>query len=277
MVLGLSSPLEHDSAQGWAKRLRELGCGAVVFPVNCNEPIEKIQAYKKAAEQEDLIIAEVGVWKNVLAADENERKNAIDYSIRQLRLADDIGANCCVNIVGTSFGPIWDGGYAGNFSEEAWKQAVSSIQYIIDQAAPKRTKFTIEPMPWMIPTGPDEYLRLIEKVNRDAFAVHMDMANMINCPERYFFNEEFMEECFEKLGDKICSCHIKDVLLRPEYTFQLLECACGEGILNLEKYAKLATDAKVKMPMIIEHLYSDEEYIQSLKYVKNRLNKYCFG
>ncbi len=74
--------------------------------------------------------------------------------------------------------------------------AVDSIQHIIDEANPVNTKFSIEPMPWMIPTGPDEYLRLIGDVDREAFGVHMDLINMVNCPQRYFFAEEFMEECF---------------------------------------------------------------------------------
>ncbi len=78
------------------------------------------------------------------------------------------------------------------------------------------------------------------------------------------------------LGDRICSCHIKDVLLREEFTFQLKECACGEGTLNLEKYAELATKADERMPMIIEHLNSDEDYLNSLKYTKERLKNYDY-
>ncbi|MCQ2538530.1 MAG: sugar phosphate isomerase/epimerase [Lachnospiraceae bacterium] len=276
MVLGLSSPLAHKSAEEWAKRHKELGCGAVVFPVSCDEPEEKIDEYVRWAKKEGLDIAEVGIWRNALAPDEEERKKALDYSVRQLKMADRIGARCCVNIVGTSFGPIWDGAYAGNYSEEAWKQAVESIKYIIDKAEPKNTKFSIEPMPWMIPTSPEEYLKLIDAVDRDAFGVHMDMVNMINCPERYFFNTEFIEKCFTMLGDRICSCHIKDVLLREEFTFQLKECACGEGTLNLEKYAELATKADERMPMIIEHLNSDEDYLNSLKYTKERLKNYDY-
>lgn len=271
MILGLSSPLEHNSPEEWAARHRELGCKAVVFPVSCDEPSEKIHAYMEAARKEDLTIAEVGIWRNVLSADETERQKSLDYAIKQLRLADELGANCCVNIVGTSYGPIWDGGYAGNLSKEAWKQAVRMIRFIIDEASPKNTKFAIEPMPWMIPTGPDQYLKLLEEVDRDAFAVHMDIVNMINCPERYFFNKKFMEECFDKLGDKICSCHLKDVYLEPKYTFRLIECECGRGTLDIERYAELATEADPNMPMIIEHLNTDEEYLKSLEYVKKRL------
>lgn len=271
MILGLSSPLKHSSANEWAKRHRELGAYAINFPVGSHEPHSKIMEYADAAKENGLVIAEVGIWKNVLAIDEKERKEAVDYSISQLQMADEIGAKCCVNIVGTPYGPIWDGGYAKNFSDEAWELAVESIRNIIDKAKPSNTKFSIETMPWMIPSGPDEYLRLLNEVDRKEFGVHLDLINMINCPERYFFNERFMEECFEKLGERIVSCHIKDVRLLTEYTFQLKECACGEGNVNLVKYASLATKYNEKMPMIIEHLNTDEEYLNSLKYLQNLL------
>mgnify|MGYP000373444854 FL=1 len=125
----------------------------------------------------------------------------------------------------------------------------------------------------MYPISPDEYLHLIEDVGRDRFAVHMDIFNWITTPYRYFFNEEFMEEVFEKLGRYIKSCHIKDVCLQEEFTFQLKEVACGEGILNLEKYARLAEKVNPEMPMIIEHLHSDSEYLQSVAYLKERMEK----
>lgn len=276
MILGLSSPLSHSSAKEWGEKHASLGCKALVFPLSCKNSDDEIDEYVQAAKDNNLVIAEVGIWKNVLAKDEKERKEAIDYSIGQLKLADRIGAKCCVNIVGTPYGPRWDGGYAGNFTKEAWQMAVESIQHIIDEAKPVNTKFSIETMPWMYPTSPDEYLRLIEDVNRKEFGVHLDIVNMINCPERYFFNEAFMEDTFNKLGDKILSCHLKDVLLLEGYTFQLRESACGEGTLNLEKYAELATKYNPEMPMIIEHLNTDDEYLASLSYVKNRLNTYLY-
>lgn len=274
MILGLSAPLSYRTPEEWAKRHRELGCKAVVFPLDCNAPDAEIEAFQRAAEREGLIIAEVGIWKNALAADPAERAEAVDYSIRQLRLAGRIGAKCCVNIVGTPHGPVWDGAYPGNFSSETWDMAVASVQNIIDQAAPQHTKFAIETMPWMVPSGPDEYLRLLHDVNRDAFGVHLDLVNMINCPQRYFFADDFMEECFGKLHGRILSCHLKDILLRKPFTFQLKECACGEGALNLEHYAELASRENPLMPMIIEHLHSDEEYLQSLGYARRRLERY---
>ena len=273
MILGLSSPLNHNSPQEWAERMVSIEAKAIVFPVDSNSDSEVIKAYKEAADKNGLLIAEVGVWRNTLAKEPEERKANIEYAVNQLKMADEIGANCCVNVLGTPYGPRWDGGYKGNFSEENWNQAVLMIQKVIDRAKPKKTKYTIEPMPWMIPTSPDEYLKLIKDVNRKEFGVHLDIVNMINTPQRYFFNQDFIKECFEKLKGKICSCHIKDINLKEEFTFQLEEVACGQGNLDLELYAELATKENPKMPMIIEHLHSDEEYLASLEYLKKRLAK----
>ena len=88
---------------------------------------------------------------------------------------------------------------------------------------------------------------------------------------RHWLNNEFLEECFVKLRGTIVSCHLKDIRLKPEYTFQLEECACGDGTLNIELYARLATAESPHMPMIIEHLSTDKEYVSSVKYVKTIL------
>ena len=147
MYLGISSRLEHESPQEWASKHKSLGLKSVVFPVSCIDGIDTVSAYKKAADDAGLSIAEVGIWRNTLAADPDERQKWIDYSIEQLRMADAIGATRCVNVVGTPYGPRWDGGYRGNFSTELWDMAVRMIRQIIDTARPAHTKFCIESMP----------------------------------------------------------------------------------------------------------------------------------
>lgn len=236
MKLGLSSPLEHKTPEEWAENMQKIGCQAVNFPVDYTAPKEVIQAYEQAAKDQGLVIAEVG-------------------------------ACCCVNVSGSK-GARWDGAYKENLTKETWKDMVRSIQNIIDEADPQNTFYTIEPMPWMYPMGPDEYVKLIEDVDRKHFAVHMDVFNWIISPERYFYHEEFMEECFEKLGKYIKSCHLKDVLLRQEFTLQLQETACGKGGINLKKYKELIDSVNPDMPVILEHLGSDQEYLDSLKFIK---------
>ncbi|MDO5442875.1 MAG: sugar phosphate isomerase/epimerase [Bacteroidia bacterium] len=152
--------------------------------------------------------------------------------------------------------------------KKAADEAVAMIQRVIDAVKPKHTKFAIESMPWMIPSGPDEYLRLIEAVDREEFGVHLDAVNMITSPQRYFFNDDFLRECFEKLGPRIISCHLKDINLKPQYTFQLQECAPGEGTLDIPLFLELASKYNPSMPFIIEHLTTDEQYVTSVKYVQ---------
>ena len=269
MRIGLSSPLAHENAKQWAKRMKELGCGAVVFPVDYTAPERTIADYADAARAEDLLIAEVGIWRNVLAADRAEREAARTHALGQLRLAEEIGARCCVNIAGTWGGPVWDGGYRENYTAEYREAVIDYTRELIDAVRPVRTRYSLEPMPWMLPTGPEEYLELMRDVNREAFGVHMDIINMINTPKRYFFPEEFLQECFDLLGPLVLSCHVKDIQLREELTFQLKEVPCGKGAFPIADYMATAERYDRDMPMIIEHLNSDAEYLASLDYVKS--------
>ncbi|MCR4740535.1 MAG: sugar phosphate isomerase/epimerase [Lachnospiraceae bacterium] len=267
MKLGTSSPLSHNGPEDWAEKHRDLGLSAINFHRTCNDDRALTEKYVKAAAEKGLTIAEVGIWKNTLALDEDERKEAVKYAIGQLELADEIGAGCCVNILG-SRGKIWDGAYKENYSDETFKTGVKTIREIIDSVSPKNTYFTIEPMPWMIPDGPDDYLRLLDAVERDRFAVHMDIFNWMTSPRRYFENEAFIDECFEKLGPLIKSCHLKDVKLETGYTLHLRETYPGGGEVNILHYIKTALSYNADMTFIIEHLNTDEEYLESVGYVQ---------
>ena len=166
MKLGVSSPLLHDSPKQWARKHKELGLAVINFSPNCEDEPALVEEYVKEARAQGLTIAEVGVWRNTLDPDEDARRKAVRFAVGQLELADRIGARCCVNIIGAR-GPRWDGAYKENYTRETWELGVKTIREIIDAVSPHNTYFTIEPMPWMVPTGPDEYLHLLEAVDRD--------------------------------------------------------------------------------------------------------------
>lgn len=54
MRIGLSSSLKHDTPSQWAEKMKGLGCGAVVFPVDYTAPEELIEAYAGAAKRPAL-------------------------------------------------------------------------------------------------------------------------------------------------------------------------------------------------------------------------------
>ena len=231
MRLGGSILRKYNDPQEWIEIVKELGYGAVVAPMKHDDPEDLIDAYLEEVKRADVMMAEVGAWSNPLSPDDNTRKEALVHCKNQLNLADRIGARCCVNIAGST-GEIWDGFYRENYSKDTYALIVDSVREIIDYVKPKNTFYTLEPMPWMYPDSPDNYLQLIKDIDRKEFGVHLDVVNMINNPKRYLFNDEFLKECFEKLGPYIRSCHAKDVIMSNQFTTMIREVAPGKGTLN---------------------------------------------
>ena len=244
----------------WEEKLTGSGFRAVTAPFTCDTPQEEINRLRRIIDKHDVVIAEVGVWKNLF--DPVEGPANLDFAVRQLQLADALSIPCCVNVAGTTGPAGWDAADKSNFTDEMYERIISSIREIIDRADPKKACYSLEPMPWMIPDSPDVYLQLMKDVDREAFAVHMDFVNMINCPRRFLNAESFIEECFRKLGPYIRSTHLKDSRMDPmQLTTVLTECSPGEGSLDfirvlqiIDRY--LPEDA----PVLLEHMSTFEEY-----------------
>ena len=269
MRIGGAIEKPYSNPENWYELVKELGYRAVLAPIEYHASKEEKQSYIKCAKEHDLVIGEVGVWKNVIAIDHDERRAAMEYSKNQLELADELGANCCVNISG-SRGEIWDGFYRENYAEDTYALIVDSIREIIDSVKPKRTFYTIETMPWMIPDSPDEYLRLIKDVDRKEFGVHLDFVNMINCPQRYLFCDEFIEECFTKLGPHIKSIHGKDVFMENAYTTVIRESMPGTGRINYQKVARICEALGPDTALFVEHLPDFDSYKKAAAYVREQ-------
>ena len=252
---------------GWVEAHRRAGYRAAWCPLEAQASDEEVQAYEKAAAAAGIAIAEVGAWSNPISPDAEVRRKAIELCTTQLDLADRIGARCCVNISG-SRGPVWDGPHPDNLTDDTFDLVVETTRRIIDAVNPKRTFFTLETMPWTFPDSPDSYLRLIEAIDRERFAAHLDPVNIISSPQRYFRNSELIRECFAKLGRWIKSCHAKDIKLQDKLTTHLDEVPPGSGGLDYPVY--LTELAKLdQVPLMIEHLKTEEEFTQAAQYIRS--------
>ena len=60
--------------------------------------------------------------------------------------------------------------------------------------------------------------------------------------------------------------------LSERYTLRLEECAPGEGEFPLLHYASRINEVDPDMPVILEHLNTDEEYIKYMGYLKEEFN-----
>lgn len=255
------------SPEEWAQAALDAGYSAVYFPVNYKADQKVIDGYKDAAKAADLVICEIGVWNNLLASDPGERKANLDYAVHQLELADYVEANCCVNIAG-SYSEQWDGPHKENLTRRAFDEIVQTTQTIIDRVNPKRTAYSLEPMPWMYPDSADSYVELIRAIDRKGFAAHLDPVNIISSPQLYYRNGEIIREWFDKLGTSIRSCHAKDIRLSGKLTVHLDECRPGTGELDYEAYLSCMAKLDDRVCLMLEHMSEESDYIEATRYLK---------
>ena len=267
MRLGSPLPQTWDSAAGWVAAVQRHGFRAAYWPLDDDADADTVDAYAGAAAAADIVIAEIGAWSNPLSPDESIRAAAIERSKRKLELADRVGARCCVNLAGTR-ADSWDGPHPDNLSRETFALIVDTVREIIDAVEPRRTYYTLEPMPWSLPDSPDSYLELLGAIDRRQFAVHLDPTNLINSPAKFYDNAGLLRECFAKLGPHIRCCHAKDITLSSELTVHLAEAIPGQGALDYRVLLGELDRLDPDTPILVEHLTTDAEYAAAVAHIR---------
>ncbi|CAG4995171.1 hypothetical protein DYBT9275_01568 [Dyadobacter sp. CECT 9275] len=256
--------LKSTDPEELAREHRRLGYGAAYVPALELKDTDRIMAVRKAYAAQNVVIAEVGAWVNMLDSDAVKRKKNLDYVIGRLALAEEVGALNCVNI-GGSYNPLqWDGPDPRNMTREYFDATVENCRKIIDAVKPRSAKFSLEMMGWSLPDGPDSYLKFIKAIDRPAFGAHVDIANILNSPERYYNNAALINETFRKLGKWITSCHAKDVFGKDVH---LAETMPGKGALDYNAYLRNVAALSREVPFMLEHLRTPEEYDQARSFV----------
>jgi sugar phosphate isomerase/epimerase len=261
--------LQSKDPAALAREHRRLGYSAAYCPEMATLADAKLLAeIQRAFAAENVLIAEVGAWKNLLDPDAAKRAENLEYVTQRCALADALGALCCVDIAGSYNPTSWYGPNPRNLSRDFFDATVENCRHILDTVKPTRTRFTVEMMGWNLPDGPDAYLELIRAVDRKGFAVHLDVCNGINSPQRFYRNADFIRECFRKLGPYIASCHAKDLRWDIEMNVHFEEVVPGRGQVDYHAYlgelARLGRD----VPLMLEHLQTAEEYDEGRQYIR---------
>ena len=246
----------------------KLGYRAAYCPGVELKDTARIRAIEASFKRQDIAIAEVGRWVNLMEADSEKRRQNFEKVIDGLALADEIGAACCVDIAG-SFNPqSWFGPHPDNLTRKHFDAAVENARKIIDAVKPRRAAFCYEMMGWMFPDSPDSYLKMIKAVDRKAFKVHLDPCNLINSPARFYRNTDLLNECFDKLGKWIVSCHAKDLTWDIEMNVHFREVIPGTGSLDYATFLRRLARLPSNPPLMLEHLKTAEEYDQGVAYIR---------
>ncbi len=269
-MVRLGGPIFLQSSDPYtlAREHRRLGYSAAYCPeiANLKNP-DLLRAIQQAYAAENVCIAEVGAWKNMLDPDAEKRRQNLEYVVERCALAEAIGARCCVDIAGSYNPESWYGPNPKNLSKEFFEATVANCRHVIDSVRPTRTRFTIEMMGWSIPDSPDSYLELIRAVDRKAFGVHLDVCNGINSPRKFYDNSAFIRECFHKLGPWIVSCHAKDLQWVVEMNVHFQEVPPGRGQIDYTTYLQELSKLGRDTPLMLEHLEKPAEYDEGREYI----------
>ncbi len=249
-----------STAREWAAAHEKRGYGAAYWPLPDDAPAGDVLDYVHAAADAGLVIAEVGIWNNLLDPDPAKRRENFQRAVGRLETAEKVGARCCVNISG-SRSALWDGPDPKNLTEETFAMVVEVTQRLIDSVHPARTRYTLEPMPWMYPHDEGDMLRILGAVNRPGLAVHADMVNLVNSYDKYVATGDLARRFFGALGPHIRSVHLKDTKIIPHrLTLHIDEAVPGEGEFDYPALLSCCAALDADLPMMIEHLSCEADY-----------------
>lgn len=265
--------------EAYAQAHVAFGYNAAYMPNISLDNRDEIAAINKAMAEADVVMAEGGAWKNLIAHDEATRKANLDYAVHQLALADELGARACVAFHGTvgHAGDPWQlsdnydyGPHPDNQSEAGFQRAVETARYVIDAVKPKRAKFSLEMVPWLVTDTPENYLKLLKAIDRPQFGAHIDAVNMVISPRLYFNSGRMIRDAFALLGPWIVSCHAKDIVLQGgpgTISFHLDEVPPGEGNLDYAAYVTEIAKLGGEVPLMLEH-FDVPGYKRGLAHIK---------
>jgi sugar phosphate isomerase/epimerase len=265
---------ESDDPELLAQECKRLGYTAAYCPPSKPEDTARIKAIIAAFAKQNIVIAEVGAWRNLMTPDLTARKANLEYVTGQMAVADEVGARCCVDITGSFDAATLSGPHPKNQSQEFIDGTVENCRKIIDAVKPKRSYFAIEMKGCNFPDGPDPYIKLIQAVDRPRLGVHIDICNIINSPTRYYNNTALIKETFSKLGKWVRSCHAKDLLWVPQVNVNFQETVPGRGgiktaqIPGVDYHTYVEEVVKLGSPLMLEHLTSAEEYREGAEYIR---------
>jgi sugar phosphate isomerase/epimerase len=89
----------------------------------------------------------------------------------------------------------------------------------------------------------------------------------VNSPAKFYNNSALLNECFDKLGRWIVSCHAKDLTWDVEMNVHFREVAPGKGSMDYTTYLKRLAQLPQNAPLMLEHLATAEDYTGAREHI----------
>lgn len=146
-----------DSPEAWITMLREKGYTASCCPITEQAEPDTVESYRVTALKENVLICEVDAITDDICTEAG--KQAI---IKKLRLAEGVGALCCVS--------------SANGNVDADKLA-DAIKDVLSEVRPIRTFFTLQMDGKHYPKKASDFIELMKAVDHPRLGVCLDLCN----------------------------------------------------------------------------------------------------
>ena len=267
-AVGTTHGSDVSDVYALAREHRDRGLGAAYCPVASIDDRDRLRDIRDAFAAEGVLIAEVGGWRNMLHPDPAEGKRERQRMADYLAVADEVGALCAITCIGSPGGPGQGSHDAFNFTPDAFDAAVENARWLIDTVKPKRARFVYEIYPFSVADSPQNIRRLLDAVDRPAFAAHMDLVNLINTPRLYYENAAVAREAVRLFGDRIVSAHAKDLAMQEEVSVIMHEVRPGCGNIDYATYLRVLHELPQTVPLMLEHLHTQKDYDLGVDHVR---------
>src|SRR3989441_8525664 len=129
--------LKSDDPRELAREHRRLGYSAAYCPrIATVENAALLDEIRKSFAAENVVIAEVGAWVNMLDPDSEKRRANLKYVTERLALSEAVAARCCMDIAGSYHPTVWYGPHKKNLSREFFDATVENCRRVIDAVKP---------------------------------------------------------------------------------------------------------------------------------------------
>ena len=270
---------EGDDIGEYVRNLREQGFSSTTLRPDpwYSMSDSKLSELQAAMKQHDVVIFEIGGYRNLLHTDETVRQDNIKHIAYCLEAADKVGCPMVGTISGSRNpeGNKWGDNYAvhpDNWTMETWNLLIDSIKQILRDTAGMKAVIGMEAQ---VTTNQDTSLaqkRLMEDVGDERLKVNLDPTNMCHL-YNHFHTTELINDCFDLLGEDIMGCHAKDTYVIPhEQTVHVQEVCPGRGNMDYETY--IVRMSRLKWPRTLhpEHIPNDQ-YPEARAYIRKVAEK----
>ena len=260
---------DEDPFRDMAGRLKQMGFSGAVVHWSRDWSDQYIQEIRSIFEQAGIEIQEVGAYCNLSHADPAVRKKNLDDVRYAITVADKLGCPAVASIVGS---PAADEEFPWamapeTYSKQTWKMVREILSEIASFTEGTCVKFLIEPYLLTCMDSPQAIRKMCDEVGHPNLGVLMDVVNIIH-KVNYLQTGQFIDECFELMGDFIHLCHAKDIVCDPRNSLMTLrEVTPGDGVLDYEAFIRNIVALDRHVPLMLEHLTEDSELLRARNYI----------